>query len=513
MTVWGRTPHSTALTAARRARELDELAAGGDIDVLVIGGGITGAGIALDAASRGLRTVLVEKHDLAYGTSRFSSKLVHGGLRYLATGQFAIAQESALERHLLMTRIAPHLTRPLAQIVPLYAPGHLARGVYIGTGYALGDLLRLTAGTSRRILPDPGPISARTVMRLAPAVRRDRLRGGVRGWDGQLLDDARLVVAVARTAAGYGARVLTRLEAVSAVGDGAVLRDAVTGAELAVRARAVVNATGVWAGRFDDGVHVQPSRGTHLVVDAARLGLADVSLTAPVPGSSSRFVFSVPAPHRRAYIGLTDVPAPGAPPEVAAATDAEVDELLDVFGGVLQEPLRRSDVIGAFAGLRPLLAGHADQPSDLSRRHAVLTSSSGVVSVVGGKLTTFRRMAEDGVDAAIRHAGLVAGECRTRVLPLVGAWPRERLAEVAAPSRLVRRYGAEAAFVAGLGAGPAAACGVTAQELEWAVRVEGALGIDDVLDRRTRLGLVSADRDASRSAAASAFERAGVSPI
>lgn len=517
MIVRGRTPRPTALNAARRSRELAALAEAGTIDVLVIGGGITGAGVALDAASRGLRTVLVEKHDLAYGTSRFSSKLVHGGLRYLATGQVGIAHESAVERHLLMTRIAPHLTRPLAQVVPLFEADSAARGVYIATGYVLGDALRALAGTSRRVLPDPGFVSAAEVSRLAPAVRAGDLRGGVRGWDGQLFDDARLVVAVARTAAGYGASILTRVEAVSATGDGAELRDALTGASLRVRARAVINATGVWAGRFDERVRVQPSRGTHLVVDAARLGFSDVSLTAPLPGSSSRFVFSVPAPHGRAYIGLTDVDAPGEPPEVATASDAEIDQLLEVFGGVLQTPLTRADVIGTFAGLRPLLRplhGEADEPSDLSRRHAVLTSSSGVISIVGGKLTTYRRMAQDAVDAAARRAGFAAGECVTARLPLVGAWPRERLAWLApeVPPRFVRRYGAEARFAAGLGDGPGAARGVTAQELEWAVRVEGALTVDDVLDRRTRLGLVAADRDASAQAVASAFDRAGVAP-
>lgn len=520
MSVVGRTPRPTALNAARRARELDALAVGGPVDVLVIGGGITGAGVALDAAARGLRTALVDKHDLAYGTSRFSSKLVHGGLRYLASGQYGIAHESAVERHRLMTRIAPHLTRPLAQVVPLFAADSAARGAYIATGYVLGDALRALARTPRRVLPDPGFVSAAEVERLAPAVRSGDLRGGVRGWDGQLFDDARLVVAVARTAAGYGASILTRVEAVSAVGDSAVLRDALTGAELTVRARTVINATGVWAGRFDAGVHVHPSRGTHLVVDAARLGFSDVSLTAPLPGSSSRFVFSVPAPHGRAYIGLTDVDAPGEPPEVASATDAEIDQLLDVFGDVLQVPLSRDDVIGTFAGLRPLLAGgdegddEAAEPSDLSRRHAVRVSRDGVVSIVGGKLTTYRRMAQDAVDAAARHAGLRAGTCVTASLPLVGAWPRERLAWLApeAPARFVRRYGAEARFAAGLGAGPSAARGVTAQELEWAVRVEGALTVDDVLDRRTRLGLVAADRAESAAAVASAFDRAGVTP-
>lgn len=515
--VVGRTPRSSALSAERRARELDTLADAGEIDVLVIGGGVTGVGVALDAASRGLRTVLVEKHDLAFGTSRFSSKLVHGGLRYLASGQVGIAHESAAERQVLLTRTAPHLTRPLAQVVPLYAPGALGRGALVGAGYGLGDGLRRFVGTPGSVLHAPGPIGRDETLRVVPAVRGDALRGGMRGWDAQLIDDARLVTAVARTAAGHGASVLTRVEALSARGDGAVLRDRVTGATVAVRARAVVSAAGVWAGALDPDVRLRPSRGTHLVVSTERLGGSDASLTVPVPGSSSRFVFTLPALHGRTYIGLTDVPADGPLPEVAQATDAEVDTLLDIVNTVLSRPLERSDVLATFAGLRPLLAGAPDDggdTSDLSRRHAIIESASGLLSVVGGKLTTYRRMAEDAVDAVIRRdPGLPSRPSPTRTLPLVGAWPRGRLRELAAPARLVRRYGAEASFVAALPDGPHAARGVTAQELQWGIAVEGALTVGDLLDRRTRLGLVEADRETSTDAAAAAFERAGVAPL
>jgi glycerol-3-phosphate dehydrogenase len=517
----GRTPHSTALSARRRARELEALGDAPSIDLLVVGGGITGAGIALDAASRGLRTVLVERHDLAFGTSRWSSKLVHGGLRYLATGQFGIAHESAAERHLLMTRIAPHLTRPLAQVVPLHGADYRARGAWIGLGYGLGDGLRRLVGTSGTVLRGPAPIGRDEVVRLAPAVRTAELHGGIRGWDGQLLDDARLVVAVARTAAGFGASVLTRVEAEDLRGDGATLRDVLTGERVRVSARAVVGAAGVWTGDVDPDVLLRPSRGTHLVVDSARLGWSDVSLSAPIPGSSSRFVFTVPTIHGRTLIGLTDVPADGPIPDEPRATDAEIDMLLDVIGRALEVPLTRTDVLATYAGLRPLLAGsprHGGEPgetSDLSRRHAILESGSGVLSVVGGKLTTYRRMAEDGVDAALarRFGASEWRPGRTRSIPLVGAWPRERLGEIAAPARLVRRYGAEAPFVAALPGGEDAARGVTAQELEWGVEVEGALSADDLLDRRTRLGLVAADRDASAQAAASAFDRAGAAPV
>ncbi|MDL9980396.1 glycerol-3-phosphate dehydrogenase/oxidase [Microbacterium sp. ASV49] len=510
--ILGRTPHPSALSARRRSRELEVLGDDPHVDVVVIGGGITGAGLALDAASRGLRTVLVEAHDLAFGTSRWSSKLVHGGLRYLASGQVGIAYESAYERQLLMTRIAPHLTRPLAQVMPLHDPGALARGAYVGAGYALGDGLRRVVRTPGRVLAAPGALSPSSVAALAPAVRREGLRGGVHGWDGQLFDDARLVVAVARTAAGYGASVLTRVRAVSATGDRVVVRDELTGDELELHAGAVVNATGVWAGQVDPHVHLRPSRGTHLVVETARLGWSDVSLTAPLPGSSSRFVFTVPAPHGRTYIGLTDVPAGEEVPDVPRATDAEIDQLLGVINGVLASPLSRDDVVATFAGLRPLLTGpEGEETSDLSRKHAIVESESGMLSVVGGKLTTYRRMAEDGIDEVVRRRGF-GPMSRTRDLPLVGAWPRARLGEIAGPARYVRRYGAEAPYVSRLPSGPGAAREVTAQELHWGVAVEGALTIDDLLDRRTRLGLVAEDREASMDAAASAFERAGVTP-
>lgn len=517
-TVRGRLPRSTALHAARRIRELAAVAEGAEIDLLVVGGGITGVGIALDAASRGLRTVLVERGDLASGTSAWSSKLVHGGLRYLATGHVGIARESAAERHLLMTRIAPHLTRPLAQVLPLYDPGVLSHGAFVGIGYGLGDALRRGVGTPAALLPGPTRLTPAATRALAPAIAEHGLRGGIRGWDGQLVDDARLVVAVARTAAGFGARILTRVAAEAIRGDGADLRDTVTGEPFRVSARAVINATGVWAGTLATSVALTPSRGTHLVVDTARLAGADVSLTALVPGSRGRFVFSVPALHGRSYIGLTDVPA-GEVSDAPRADESEIDFLLDTINTVLAVPLTRDDVRGTFSGLRPLLRSRHDEgeTADLSRRHAVIESDDGVLSVVGGKLTTYRRMAEDGVDTAIRRRGLpTARHAVTADLPLVGAWPRRRMGEIRASTRLVRRYGAEASFVARLGDAPGAAGaarGVTPAELEWGVRVEGALSVADLLHRRTRLGLIAADAKESAAAADAAFARAGVEPL
>jgi glycerol-3-phosphate dehydrogenase len=516
---------STALTARRRARELDELTAG-TVDLLVVGGGVTGTGVALDAAARGLSVALVEARDLAWGTSRWSSKLAHGGLRYLATGDVGVARESARERHVLMTRTAPHLVRALPQVLPLSAGTGRRRGLTVGIGFGLGDLLRRDAGTPSRVLPRPRLVRPGEAARLVPAVAHERLHGAWIAHDGQLVDDARLVVALARTAAGRGARILTRVRATTLRADGATLEDTLTGATLTVRARVVVNATGVWAGTVDPSVRLRPSRGTHVVVPAARLGSPTGALMVPVPGSASRYVFALPAQLGRVVIGLTDEEAPGPVPDVPVATQPEIDFLLETVSTVLARPLLPDDVVGTFAGLRPLVdsAGSGDEASaDVSRRHLVEVSpSTGAVNVLGGKLTTYRTMAEDAVDLAVKHAGLTAGPCWTTALPLVGApslvrpigtpVPTGRTAGSPAglPAALVSRYGTEAAQVLGAATlpGSASAVGrgiaearhldVTRAEIEWAVTHEGALDADDVLDRRTRIGLVPADRAAVR---------------
>ncbi|MBF6241254.1 glycerol-3-phosphate dehydrogenase/oxidase [Nocardia otitidiscaviarum] len=503
---------SSALNAERRERELRALGDGGEIDVLVVGGGITGAGVALDAAARGLRTVLVEKHDLAFGTSRWSSKLVHGGLRYLASGGVGIAHESAVERHILLTRTAPHLTRALPQVVPLLPGLGAARQGLIRAGFLAGDVLRRTAGTSAAVLPRSRRVAAAEALRLAPTVRRDGLRGGLLAWDGQLVDDARLVVAIARTAALHGASVLTRVEATRVTGDAATLHDRLTGETLSVRARAVVNATGVWADQVDSSIELRPSRGTHLVFDAASFGGLDASLTIPIPGSISRFVFAFPAAHGRVYLGLTDEEAPGPVPDVPHATDAEIDFLLDTVNTVLREPLTRGDIRGTFAGLRPLLRTADDATADISREHAVLPSPTGVITVVGGKLTTYRKMAEDTVDAVLTHRGLTARPCRTRHLPLVGAVSGAARDRIPATPDLIERYGSEAPAVLALteanpdlAAPVAPGLYVTAAEFAFATTHEAALTPADLLDRRTRIGLVPEARSAAEPAAKAAF--------
>ncbi|BBY52664.1 glycerol-3-phosphate dehydrogenase [Mycolicibacterium arabiense] len=493
----------TALNAARRTSDLRALGDGGPVDVVVIGGGITGTGIALDAATRGLSVVLVEKHDLAFGTSRWSSKLVHGGLRYLATGNFGIARRSAVERGILMSRNAPHLVTAMPQLVPLLPSMSTSSRALVRVGFTAGDGLRRLAGTSAATLPRSRRIDARRSAELSPTVRREGLDGAFLAYDGQLIDDARLVTAVARTAAQHGARVLTRVSASQATGTSVRLTDELTGESLDVTARAVINATGVWAGEVDSSIRLRPSRGTHLVFDAATFGNPTAALTVPIPGAVNRFVFAMPEQLGRVYLGLTDEDAPGPIPDVPEPTPDEVAFLLDTVNTALDTALTTADVIGAYAGLRPLIDTGSGHTADVSRDHAVSESANGVVSVIGGKLTEYRYMAEDVLDRAIALRGLSAGPCRTRNLPLVGALanPVATLrSPVELPSSLVARFGAEAPNVIARAtcARPtervADGIDVLRAEFEYAVTHEGALTVDDVLDRRTRIGLVAEDR-------------------
>ncbi|HWJ11445.1 MAG TPA: glycerol-3-phosphate dehydrogenase/oxidase, partial [Nocardioides sp.] len=385
------------MTSSQTARRITPGLAGAptDVDVVVIGLGVTGAGVALDAVSRGLTVLAVDAHDLAFGTSSYSSKLVHGGLRYLASGHVAIAHESAVERGILMETTAPHLTHPLPSLIPLASGVSRPLGLLTGAGLLGGDLLRRAARTSADTLPRPRRLTAAEVRRLAPPLRAEGLRGGLLGWDGQLEDDARLVATIARTAADRGAAVHTRARVLSATGTTVALRDELTGDTLDVTCRTVVNAAGVWAGDLVDDVRLRPSRGTHLVLRAEALPQLSVAVFAPIPGETNRFVLVLPQPDGQFYVGLTDEPVDGPVPDVAEPTEVEIGFLLDVVSASFSRPLRRADVVGAFAGLRPLLDGGEGSTADLSRKHAVLTSASGVVTIVGGKLTTYRRMAED----------------------------------------------------------------------------------------------------------------------
>jgi glycerol-3-phosphate dehydrogenase len=527
----------TYLSARRRAADLARVTAGGTVDLAVVGGGVVGAGVALDAASRGLSVVLLERSDLAAGTSGASSKLVHGGLRYLARGEVALAWESAREREILMDRVAPHLVRPLPFLTP-YGPGFAsAHGALATVGTGLADLLRRGAGSRRAQLPPPRRVTAAEARLLAPAIRADGLAGAVEHWDGQLIDDARLVVALARTAAGHGATILTRCTVDRVVGGRVDARDTLTGAGFSLTARVVVNATGVWAGRLDPTVALRPSKGAHLVLPAAALGAPRAGLNVAVPGEHNRYVFALPAPDGTVYVGLTDEPVAGPVPDESRVSPADATFLLDVLATALTTPLPPSAVIGSFAGMRPLVAGAApaeegDAPgeggggvvpgtvaevvgkatADLSRRHVVTDNGDRLITVVGGKLTTYRRMAADAVDRAVAAYRLPAGRGRTARLPLVGAAAPARLDRLAAPPRLVRRYGTEAPAVAALAdrdrhlLHPVAdGLPVLGVELAFGVLAEGALDADDLLARRTRCILVDGWSDAARPAATRAL--------
>ena len=473
-------------------RETDLAAARRDpVDVLVVGGGVTGAGVALDAATRGLSVTLIEKTDLAAGTSRWSSKLAHGGLRYIVAGQIGVAWESAVERNVLFRTIAPHLVQPMQFVIPDlpgYPPGNkaLAR-----TGFAIADVLRVAAHTPKS-LPRTRWISSTEARRLVPALQPD-VRGAFLTVDGALEDDARLVVALARTAAANGARILTRCAALDVHRDGARVHDSLSGEEFDIRARAVVVAAGVWCGQLIDGVPLQPSKGAHVLVRAEALGKPTSAFNILVPGSRNRFVFAVPRPDGTVQVGLTDEPVADVVDEPEVSTDDE-QFLLSTLSTGLGRAVTSADVVGRFAGLRPLLGqATGDSAADLSRRHALI-NSDGVPTIVGGKLSTYRRMAQDTVDAVAAQLG-VAKKCKTAALPLVGSGVKQD----GLHPRLVRRFGAEAAQVAACGPVEPIAPDVPLLKCEvgWARAAEGALDAADV-ERRLRLDLVPEWRELAR---------------
>lgn len=493
------------------------------VDVAVVGGGITGAGVALDAVSRGLTVALIESDDFGSGTSGYSSKLVHGGLRYLARLDLAVAWESAVERRRLMTRIAPHLVRPLGFVVPDSRSASVLEAAVAGAGVVVYDLLRRLSGTSGTVLPRPRILSRRAVMARVPALDPEQLRRGLLYWDGQVVDDVRLVLGVVRTAAGRGAHILRDVRATGLTATTVDAVDTRTGAPVTLRARAVVNASGVWAAEFVPHLTITASRGTHLVVRAGRLGNPRAAHTAAVPGHFGRYVFVLPQPSGVVYIGVTDEEDRHADGHRPQAPERDVNFLLDAVNTTLAVPLTRDDVVGSFAGLRPLVrTGRTDghgATADLSRRHLVRDLPGEPITVVGGKLTTYRRMAQDAVDAVTGRLG-VDRRCRTKTLPLVGAARGQALDALGAPARLVEKYGTEAPAVHRLQQqDPLLAqplfegTDITGAELLFAVRAEGASTVEDLLERRTRLSLVPSDAAKARGRAEQVLALArGTSP-
>lgn len=489
-------------------------------DVIVIGGGVVGTGAALDAATRGLSVALVEARDFAAGTSSRSSKLIHGGLRYLEQLNFRLVREALRDRGLLLRTLAPHLVRPVPFLFPL--THRWWERCYVGAGILLYD----TLGGARQ-LPMGRHLTRRQVLRLAPGLRPDSLVGAIRYYDCQV-DDARHTMTVARTAARYGAAVTSsvRVDAFVRAGErvtGVEATDLETGARLTVRGRQVINATGVWTDDIqhlvgDRGqIKVLASKGVHLVVPRDRIAM-DVGL---ITRTDSSVLFVIPW-GRHWLVGTTDTPwtLDKAHP---AASRADIDYLLEQVNRVLAAPLTHDDVEGVYAGLRPLLAGQTDATAQLSREHVVTTPVPGLVMIAGGKYTTYRVMAEDAVDAAVRslHPARPVARSVTAQTPLLGADGfaalRNRRFEVAAGSgldveqveHLLGRYGSCIDDLLGLLvdrpelAQPLPGCDeYLLAEVVYAVTHEGALHLEDVLTRRTHVSIEAWDRGLAAAAPA-----------
>ncbi|HLZ39251.1 MAG TPA: glycerol-3-phosphate dehydrogenase/oxidase [Mycobacteriales bacterium] len=509
---------STRLDPAQRAdawRRLD----GGRFDVLVVGGGVTGAGVALDASTRGLSTALVEQRDFASGTSSRSSKLFHGGLRYLEQLNLALVREALRERDLMLTRIAPHLVKPVSFLFPLRH--RVWERPYVGAGLVLYD----TLGGSRA-LPRHRHLTRTGARALCPALRRDALVGAVRYWDAQT-DDARHTLAVVRTAAWYGAVVRNSTQVVGLLREGgrvvgARLRDVDTEEECRARASVVVNCAGVWTddvqrltggrGRFN----VRASKGIHLVVPRDRIN----SETGLILRTEKSVLFVI-AWGEHWVVGTTDTDwtLDRAHP---AASRSDIDYLLEHVNGLLAVPLTRADITGVYAGLRPLLAGESEETSQLSREHAVARPAPGLVSVAGGKYTTYRVMAQDAVDAAAADVGRPVPPSVTADVPLLGAegyaamcnqLPRladDRRIPAWRLQHLLNRYGTLVDEVLApadddpslLDPLPGAETYLRA-EIRYGAAHESALHLDDLLTRRTRVSIEVPHRgvDSARAAA------------
>ncbi|MDN3357167.1 glycerol-3-phosphate dehydrogenase/oxidase [Actinomadura sp. DC4] len=504
---------NSRLGPAERATALERMGTQ-EFDVVVVGGGIVGAGVALDAATRGLTVALIEARDFASGTSSRSSKLIHGGLRYLEQRDFELVREALTERGLLLSRIAPHLVRPVPFLFPM--THRIWERAYIGAGVALYDGLSLSMGTSRGV-PRHRHLTRTQALRVAPSLKRASFVGAIQYWDAQV-DDARYVTMLLRTAAEYGARIASRTQAVGFLREGervtgVRIRDLEAEQEIEVRAKQVVNATGVWTDDIQElvggrgQIHVTASKGVHLVVPKDRIH----SASGIILRTEKSVLFVIPW-GRHWIIGTTDTP--WALDKVhPAASKADIDYVLEHVNAVLNVPLTHDDVEGVYAGLRPLLSGESDETSKLSREHVVAHPVPGLVVVAGGKYTTYRVMAKDAVDA-VAHGldGKVPGSCTDQVA-LVGGegfqalWnSRHRLSEasglhVARIEHLLHRYGtlAEDLLVLikerpDLGRPIEGADDYLRAEIVYAATHEGARHVNDVLARRTRISIETWDR-------------------
>jgi len=485
-----------------------------ELDILVVGGGVVGAGSALDAVTRGLTTAIVEGRDWASGTSSRSSKLIHGGLRYLEMLDFGLVREALKERGLLLDRIAPHLVRPVSFLYPL--KHRFWERPYVGAGIALYDTMAYASGTAHG-LDHHRHLTRKHALREAPCLRPDSLTGAIQYSDAQV-DDARHTLTVVRTAASFGALAANAVQVVGFLRQGervtgATVKDTETGRTFEVRAKQVINATGVWTddtqaladtrGQF----HVRASKGIHLVVPRDRLQ----SNTGIILRTEKSVLFIIPW-GRHWIIGTTDTDW-SLEKTHPAASASDIDYLLERVNAVIQSPLTREDVEGVYAGLRPLLTGESESTSKLSREHVVGHPVPGLVVVAGGKYTTYRVMAADAVDEAVRSLDARVPDSCTDQVPLVGAdgyralWNQRRAlaasagVHVARIEHLLNRYGScvhelltllreEPSLATPL---PGADDYLQVEAL-YAVTHEGARHLDDVLARRTRISIEAWDR-------------------
>ena len=481
------------------------------LDVLVIGAGVTGAGSALDAVTRGLRVGMVEARDFAAGTSSRSSKLFHGGLRYLEQLNFSLVFEALKERSLALTKLAPHLAKPVPFLYPLTRPG-IDRG-YAGLGIGVYDVM----GAGRGVPSHLRHLGRRKTMESFPSANREFVRGSIHFYEG-LVDDARHTMMLARTAAHYGAavasscRVIGFLREVDRVA-GVRVRDLETGNEFDIRAHQTINAAGVWIDELQEMLggrgqfRVRASKGVHLLVPRNRIN----SRTGLITRTEKSLLFIIPWGSQW-IIGTTDTDwaLDRAHP---AASQADIDYLLSQANTLLADPLTRDDVIGVYAGLRPLLAGESESTSKLSREHAVASPVRGLIMIAGGKYTTYRVMAKHAVDAAVRDLDRRVPESCTEDVPLVGAegyhamWNARPLlvAETGLTltqvEHLLNRYGsllpellelitADPSLAEPLSSAPE----YLRVEIVYAASHEGALHLDDILARRTRVSIETWDR-------------------
>ena len=495
---------------ARRTTDLARLA-DERWDLLIVGGGIVGAGALLDAVSRGMKVALVEQDDIASGTSSRSSRLIHGGLRYLQQGEVGLVREALAERARLL-RLAPHLVRLEAFLFPIYGARGIMRAFY-EAGLTAYDLLGSAASAGRH-----RHLGVDETLAYAPNLVRRDLRGALLYHDA-MEDDARFTLAVVRTAliGGDGAAVVvTRARATAPLRDGdrvagATVTDLLSGASADVRATSVLDATGVWGALPDrpfggGSFEILPARGSHLVIDRDRIP-AHGGMTLRIPG---RVAFLVPWP-RHWIIGTTDHPYRG-PLDHVATDGAEVDEILETLNGALDLRISRDDITGTYAGLRPLVAPtDASSSVKISREHRVVVEAPGLVRVSGGKYTTYRVMARDAVDAVLGPAGRTRPSA-TAELPIDGAAPSATLDALAAhivreeglhdeqARSLVDRHGTRAPEVVSFGRAHDLVRPLVAghpyleTEIAWGVEQEQAMSLDDLLARRIRLAPVLRDR-------------------